>query len=85
MDLPLIFADDSLLFGHATLTESRKILDILNLYEKCSDQKINREKTAIFFSSNTPQSTRQEIQDFCGSQGANNFDKYLGLPAMIGR
>jgi hypothetical protein len=48
-------------------------------------KKINREKTAIYFSSNTSQATRQLILEFWGSQGASNFDKYLGLPAMIGR
>ena len=55
------------------------------MYEQCSGQKINREKTALFFSSNTDPSIQQEIQDFWGSQGTNNFDKYLGLPVMIGR
>uniref|UniRef100_A0A2N9GPG8 Reverse transcriptase domain-containing protein n=1 Tax=Fagus sylvatica TaxID=28930 RepID=A0A2N9GPG8_FAGSY len=81
----LFFADDSLLFGQANISECRKILEILNLYEGSSGQKINREKTAIYFSSNTSQVTRQLILEFWGSQGASNFDKYLGLPAMIGR
>jgi hypothetical protein len=49
----LFFADDSLLFGQANIFECRKILEILNLYEGSSDQKINKEKTAIYFSSNT--------------------------------
>jgi hypothetical protein len=29
--------------------------------------------------------TRQAIQEFWGSNGIQNFDKYLGLPALIGR
>jgi hypothetical protein len=45
----LFFADDSLLFGQASITDCRKILDILNVYEQCSGQKINREKTASLF------------------------------------
>ncbi len=60
-------------------------MDILHIYEQCSGQKINREKTTIFFSSNTDPSTWQDIQDFWGFQGTNNFDKYLGLLALIGR
>jgi hypothetical protein len=60
-------------------------MEILNLYEGSSGQKINREKTAIYFSSNTSQVTRHLILEFWGSQGASNFDKYLDLPAMIGR
>jgi exonuclease III len=81
----LFFADDSLLFGQATIADSERFMAILNLYEESSGQKINREKTAIFFSTNTPPTTRSLIQEFWGSQGAASFDKYLGLPAMIGR
>ena len=81
----LFFADDSLLFGQATIEECSKILEILNLYERSSGQKINKDKTAIHFSTNTAQEAQLAIQAFWGSQGVHNFDKYLGLPAMIGR
>jgi hypothetical protein len=81
----LFFADDSLLFGQASIAESERFMAILNLYEASSGQKINQEKTAIFFSTNTPQATRLLIQDYWGSRGVANFDKYLGLPAMIGQ
>ena len=81
----LFFADNSLLFSHATIVDSERFMDILNLYEASSGQKINREKTAIFFSTNTPQAIRSSIQEFWGSRDVSNFDKYLGLPAMIGR
>ena len=81
----LFFADDSLLFGQATLSECRKILEILDLYAACSGQQINREKTSIFFSSNITPHSRQAIHEFWGSSGALNFGQYLGLPAMIGR
>jgi hypothetical protein len=81
----LFFADDSLLFGKASLVESREFMKILQLYEESSGQQLNREKTAIFFSSNTLPATRQASQEFWGSNGVQNFDKYLGLPALIGR
>jgi hypothetical protein len=81
----LFFADDSLLFGKASLAESREFMAILQLYEASSGQQLNREKTAIFFSPNTSPATRKSIQDFWGSSGVQNFDKYLGLPALIGR
>jgi hypothetical protein len=81
----LFFADDNLLFGKASLAESREFMKILKLYEESSGQQLNREKTTIFFSSNTLPATHQAIQDFWGSNGVQNFDKYLGLPALIGR
>ena len=81
----LFFADDSLLFGKASLAESQKFMEILKLYEESSGQQLNREKTTIFFSSTTLPATHQAILDFWGSNGVQNFDKYLGLPALIGR
>ena len=80
----LFFADDNLLFGKASVVESREFMRILKLYEDSSGQQLNREKTAIFFSYNTLPATCQAIQELWGSNGAQTFDKYLGLPAFIG-
>ncbi len=79
-----LFADDSLLFCKATISDSTKIMEILSLYEHSSGQKINREKSAIFFSSNTPQPTKDVIYQFWGTHASNEFGKYLGLPALVG-
>ena len=49
----LFFADDSVLFCWAKEEECQTILDLLTIYERGSGQKINIEKTNIFFSSNT--------------------------------
>ena len=50
----LLFADDCLLFCEAKLEEGRSLLDLLTLYESASGQAINRRKTTLFFSRNTP-------------------------------
>lgn len=55
------FADDSLLFYRATILERANIQGILDRYEKASGQKLNREKTSIFFSRNTKEETKQFI------------------------
>ena len=47
----LFFADDSVLFYRAKEFECQEILHILSVYERGSGQKINRDKTNIFFSS----------------------------------
>ena len=49
----LFFADDSVLFCQATEVECHRILEILAVYERGLGQKSNRDKTNIFFSSNT--------------------------------
>jgi hypothetical protein len=45
----LFFEDDSLLFYKANSVEWRRVMKILEKYEMASEQKINMEKTSIFF------------------------------------
>lgn len=49
----LFFVDDSVLFCRATFSEWCSIQDILEVYERASSQKLNRDKTSIFFNKNT--------------------------------
>lgn len=79
------FANDSVLFCRAIQVECQKILDILAVYERGSGQKINREQTNIFFSSNTLQPTQACIQHLLGVLAIRQYDKYLGLPVLVGR
>ena len=58
----LLLADDSLLFCRSTLEECGKVLGILNQYEVASGKKVNKNKTAIFFSTSMPEYARQEIK-----------------------
>ena len=81
----LFFADDSVLFCNAKEEECQKILDIPSIYERGSGQKINREKTNTFFSSNTPHEVQVRIQQALGVPTIRHFEKYLGLPALVGR
>ena len=81
----LLFADDSLLFCQASIAASEKLMEILSTYEDSSGQKLNKEKTAIFFSHNTRQNVREEIHQFWGFTASTHFGKYLGLPPVVGR
>ena len=57
----LLFADDSLLFSRASPNFCANILNVLNSYEAYSGQMINLNKSAIFFSCNTPQRLRTRL------------------------
>ena len=81
----LHFADDSLMFCHSHPAECRKLLEVLALYEHSLGQKINLDKTAIFFSKNTLENTRLEIQRIWGTQVILQYDRYLGMPAIVER
>ena len=80
----LLFANDSLVFCRATIAECVRIQSLLQLYEQASSQKINRGKTNIFFSSNTPHRTCSTISNFLGVPITQRYKQYLGLPSLVG-
>lgn len=79
----LLFTDDTLLFGKATLAEASNIISILRIY--ASGQKINMDKSAIVFSQNTMRDIRRDICDLIGIREVPAHDKYLGLSSIVGR
>ena len=74
----LFFVDDSILFCRAKEEECQKILDILAIYEKGSGQKINRDKTNIFFSSNTTSDMKDRIQAILGVPAIRRYEQLPG-------
>ena len=61
------------------------MLKILEKYKGASGQKLNKEKTSCFFSRNTSVKRRREISQMSGLHATQRFDKYLGLPTLIGK
>ena len=80
-----LFVGDSILFCKASVEESRVLKNILQQYEDSSGQKINTDKSSIFFSPNTSQETKEEILTYLGPMQDTRHTKYLGLPSFIGR
>jgi hypothetical protein len=60
------------------------IIDILEVYERASSQKLNKKKMAIFFSRNTKQAFCDHISSIPGISALKGYEKYLGLPALVG-
>ncbi|XP_075665091.1 uncharacterized protein LOC142634702 [Castanea sativa] len=81
----LFFADDSLLFCRAREEDVIKIQVILGKYEVALGQKINSGKTTIFFSKNVSMSAKEQVQNLLGVPEIREYEKYLGLPAVVGR
>jgi hypothetical protein len=69
----------------ASVEECQNILSILDTYEMSSGQKINREKTSLFFSPNTKENIQAEITNLLGASSTSTTKKYLGLPIFIGK
>lgn len=55
----LLFADDSLILIRATEGDARQLQDILDLYESCLGQMINKAKLMVLFT---------EIPEYIGRQ-----------------
>lgn len=51
----LLFADDSLLLFEATSATAGRVRDILNMYCAASGQRINTDKSSIYFSKGVPE------------------------------
>ena len=81
----LFFADDSLLFCRANSTECSKVMDLLSVYEDVSGQKINRDKTTLFFSKSVTEVDIQIIKGVLGVREIQHYEKYLGLPSLTGK
>ena len=81
----LLFADDSILYCKASGLESRELVNILRRYEEASGQKINTDKSSVFFSQDANEETRSEVKEILGSMLDAHPKKYLGLPSLIGR
>ena len=77
----LFFANDSLIFCKASLKECASLQRVLEIYENASDQQLNRAKTSLYFSRNTPKEIKRRFE----AQVIKQHEKYLGLPSFVGK
>ena len=81
----LLFADDSIIFCRASIAECERVLKVLDDYERDSGQKINKEKTVLYFSKTTSREVQDQVKQRLGVEIVKHHKKYLGLPPLVGR
>lgn len=81
----LFFADDNIIFGEATERGGQMIMDILQKYERASKQKINLNKSVIFFNLNLEDQNCNLLMNMLGERRYFNMEHYLGLPNLVNR
>ncbi|XP_057418932.1 uncharacterized protein LOC130713154 [Lotus japonicus] len=77
--------DDNVIFAKATLEEANCVKHVLASYEKVSGQVINLDKLMLSYSLNLPSPRFDELKRILNIKTVESYDKYLGLPAIIGK
>jgi len=81
----LLFADDSLILCKANEQEAEKLKELLKVYEECSGQAINTDKSAVMFSVNTGENSRRRVREILRIRAETRSEKYLGMPVYVGK
>lgn len=81
----LVFADDSIIFYRATVEEGSRVNKVLEDYERESGQKLNKDKTSLFFSRNTSREIQDQVKNMFSAQIIQLHERYLGLPPILGK
>lgn len=76
----LFFADDLVLFVKADMKNCINVLDALEGFCGISRQKINKEKSRVYFSPNVDGNKREELCEVLGFRSTPKLGKYLGFP-----
>ncbi|KAK4386281.1 hypothetical protein Sango_2498700 [Sesamum angolense] len=81
----ILFADLTLIFSQIEPEVMMCIQWILCSFARASRLKINLEKTAMAFSKNVPQATKESLTGILGVEVIAKHENYLGLSRTVGR
>lgn len=73
------------MFSEASQRGASRLQDILGIYSKGPGQLVNKEKSAVFFSSNCQEADKDEVRSILQIETEALAEKYLGLPTALGR
>jgi hypothetical protein len=80
----LLFADDSQLFFIGSREGAEEFSGLLEVYCQSSDQRINRDKSSIFFTKSCPWARRDKIKHVLHVESEALNERYLGMPTVVG-
>ena len=59
--------------------------EILRKYERASGQKVNLQKSSIFFGRGCQNDVKDQLKNDIGIQSEALSERYIGLPTQVGR
>ena len=80
----LLFADDNIVFLEGSQSNLEALKAILRDYEVASGQKVNMQKSSIFFGKGSTDENKEHLKEIIGIQSEALSEKYLGLPTVVG-
>jgi hypothetical protein len=80
----LLFADDSIVFLEASVESMHALKEVLLAYEVASGQKVNLQKSSIFFGDGCRPEAKVELKQALGVAEEALSERYLGLPTVVG-
>jgi len=81
----LFFADDSILFFKARANVAEGVQPMLADYCNASGQRINYDKSSIFFSKKCSENSKEQVKQKVNVHNEALTERYLGLPTDVGR
>lgn len=78
-----MFAGDSLLLLKTDEQSAQCLQNILDMYEDCLGQIINKDKSSVMFSGNTTETEKRSLNMTLQIGGETRNEKYLGLPVYM--
>jgi hypothetical protein len=81
----ILFADDSIFFARSDSRSVEALRDILATYCEGSGQKINMEKSSVFFGLHCNNQVKLDVMNKLGVANEALQETYLGMPTGVGR
>lgn len=81
----LFFADNIIVFLEGTRSNMEALKDILEKCEAASGQKVNLQKSFVFFGKGSQEELKAELKQVIGISTKALSERYLGLPTQVGR
>ena len=81
----LMFADDVVLFGEASVEQARVVKNCLHIFCEAYGQRVSSQKSSVYFSPNTNSAVVAEVCNILDIQQTEDLSRYLGVPTITGR